>query len=59
MAQKIRFFLLIAMMIVYCISFFSMIAPMPGMPFYIKAITLIGPVFVFFGLLLRQYKRMR
>lgn len=57
--QYIRLLILIAILLVYCLAFFDMIAPAEGFPIIIKVLTLAGPVFVLIGLIIRQYKRAR
>jgi len=56
MKKYLRILILFLFLIVYCIGFFKMIAPVEAFPFLIKAITLGGPVFVIFGLIWKNYK---
>jgi len=55
MKKYIRILILFLILIVYCIGFFKMIAPVEAFPFLIKAITLAGPAFVIFGLIRKNY----
>ncbi|MDD2484918.1 MAG: hypothetical protein PHQ50_07855 [Eubacteriales bacterium] len=59
MKKYARILILFLFLIVYCIGFFKMIAPIEAFPFFIKAITLLGPVFVLFGLIRKNYKRIK
>ena len=55
MRQYIQIVILFLFIIIYCLGFFKLIVPVESFPFIVKAVTLVGPVFVLFGLIRKKY----
>lgn len=55
MKQYIQIVILFLFIIIYCLGFFKLIAPVESFAFVVKAVTLVGPVFIMFGLIRKKY----